>query len=131
MKLPLLLYNFAKVYIPAALLLVMTYEAIQYASENYTNVFNLNSLPFLQKQAQTPQQPSATVMEKKTIAPKSPTQQQPTAKYNYLVELTSGGSMNAEHIEVKGNIVTIFAADGYEVKLPKRDIRKVIKVKLQ
>jgi hypothetical protein len=57
---------------------------------------------------------------------KSLPQQPHPPQYRCVIELASGRSMIAESVEVKGEIVTIFVADGYELKLPKNNIRKII-----
>ncbi len=129
MKISSFLYNFAKIYIPAALLLVVAYMVMQYISTNYPEGFNLSSLPALQKKLQSPQQSPATAIYENPVTPQSPVQQSPPPRYSYMIELSSGGSMNAESVAVQGNMVTIFVEDGYELRLPKSDIKRILKIK--
>ena len=125
MNIPLFLYNFAKVYVPGAIVLCLIFAV--------TNHFPKQNLRApIQPQVAAPRQqlnlpknppPAQAKIDRQANMPAKPS-------YTFVIELSSGGSMKAKAYDVKGNLVTIFIDDGYEVQLSKKDIKSIKRIKL-
>ena len=117
MKLTLFLYNFAKIFIPGAILLCIIFSVTQ----------RIPKVISLQKQPppvvhKTESNPAPT---KKAVVPKPA-----KPSYIYIVDFKSGGTMKAKEISIKNNIVTLWVEDGYSVKMAKNDIQKIKKQRM-
>ena len=58
-------------------------------------------------------------------------EQQTPAKVNYyLINLADGGSIEAESVSIKPDLVSVITAQGIETVIPRKDIRNIIRLKL-
>ena len=134
MNFTLFLFNFSKLYIPAVLILCLSYaslgqfsKAIKVYQPNAT-VKMPNSQRNIPGQMVSPQiiQRKADLSQPRVTEQTVPVQ----PKYDYLVELTSGKSMTVDDVKFEKNLVYFIIQDGYNMTMSKREIKSIRKIKL-
>jgi len=130
MKNTLFLYNFAKVFIPGAIILCIIFGFSNHIPKVIQKSMGPSQAIIPQRKISLPKQLPFVRQERvrKPVAPKS-NPVKPNS-YVFIVDFKSGGTMKAKGLSIKNNIVTLRIDDGYTVKMSKNDIQKIRKMKL-
>ncbi len=157
MNLPLFLYNFSKLYIPAVFILCLSYVSLDNLSKNkpvdqpkpivkeittQEKVTNSSTtFQAIQKKIDEPhpsQQniPSVTLpgitqkMENPPQPEKIDKPQPVQPRYIYLVEFSSGKSMEVADVKQENKMVSFMIKDGYKMTVPENEIKSITKIRL-
>ncbi len=128
MKLPLLLYNFSKTYIPAVIFLCVFYTLLYKASDITKAIYQPKGADKQSNQTITPPTQPKYNSKSSVIPITKPVPEKP--RYYYLIEFTSGGSTKAKEIKVGNNMVKIIISDSYDMTMSKNDIKSIKKLRL-